>query len=137
LRPGLETLVYVSETQALKAEGDFGVKSLFLSFLRKGFYTDQYKPCEVFLYTKGGYIMKTNIYPIPLGADHVYIVQGKGVIMIDGGVPKKAKAFIKGINKTPIKPTDIKLLILTHGHWDHIGSAKDIKEITGAKIAMG
>lgn len=80
--------------------------------------------------------MKTNIYPIPLGADHVYIVQGKGVIMIDGGVPKKAKAFIKGINKTPIKPTDIKLLILTHGHWDHIGSAKEIKEITGAKIAM-
>lgn len=80
--------------------------------------------------------MTTNIYPIPLGADHGYIVQGKGVIMIDGGVPKKAKAFIKGIERTPIKLPDIKLLILTHGHWDHIGSAKDIKEITGAKIAM-
>jgi len=80
--------------------------------------------------------MTINIYPIPLGADHGYIVQGKGVIMIDGGVPKKAKAFTKGIDKIPIKPTDIKLLILTHGHWDHIGSARDIKEITGAKIAM-
>jgi hydroxyacylglutathione hydrolase len=80
--------------------------------------------------------MSINIYTIPLGFDQAYIVQGEGVIMIDGGAPKKAKAFIKGIDRTPIKPTDIKLIILTHGHWDHIGSARDIKEITGAKIAM-
>jgi hydroxyacylglutathione hydrolase len=80
--------------------------------------------------------MTINIYPIPLGFGQGYIIQEEGVIMIDGGTPKKAKAFLKGINRTPIKPTDIKLLILTHGHWDHIGSAKDIKEITGAKIAI-
>ncbi len=77
-----------------------------------------------------------NIYPIPLGVGNTYIIRGDGVIMIDGGVPQKGKAFIKAIKKILIKPEDIKLLILTHGHWDHIGSAKDIKEITGAKIAM-
>ena len=27
-------------------------------------------------------------------------------------------------------------MVLTHGHWDHIGSAAEIKEITGAKIVM-
>jgi hydroxyacylglutathione hydrolase len=80
--------------------------------------------------------MNISIYPIPLGVDQGYIIQGEGVVMIDGGAPKKAKAFIKGIKKTLIKPEAIKLLILTHGHWDHIGSAKDIKEITGARIAM-
>jgi len=80
--------------------------------------------------------MNISIYPISLGVDQSYIIQGEGIVMIDGGAPKKANAFIKGIKKTSIKPEDIKLLILTHGHWDHIGSAKDIKEITGAKIAM-
>ncbi len=80
--------------------------------------------------------MNMTIYPIPLGVDKAYIIQGEGVVMIDGGAPKKAKAFLKAIKKTLIKPEDIKLLILTHGHWDHIASAKDIKEITGAKIAM-
>jgi len=80
--------------------------------------------------------MNMNIYAIPLGVGRTYIIQGQGVIMIDGGAPKKAKAFIKGINQIGIKPKDIKLLILTNGHWYHIGSARDIKEITGAKVAM-
>ena len=56
--------------------------------------------------------------------------------MIDGGAPKKEEEFIQGIQKISIPPESIKLLILTHGHWDHIGSVKAIREITGAKIAM-
>lgn len=80
--------------------------------------------------------MGINIYPIPLGFDHCYIIQDKGTIMIDGGAPKQAKEFAKAMEKISIKPQDIQLMIMTHGHWDHIASAKEIKEITGAKIAM-
>jgi glyoxylase-like metal-dependent hydrolase (beta-lactamase superfamily II) len=43
---------------------------------------------------------------------------------------------MQGIEKASIKPEEVRLIVLTHGHWDHIGSAKDIKEATGAKIAM-
>jgi glyoxylase-like metal-dependent hydrolase (beta-lactamase superfamily II) len=80
--------------------------------------------------------MAVNIYPVTLGFNQTYIIKGDGVIMIDGGSPKKSKIFIEGLKKISIKPEEIKLLILTHGHWDHIGSAKIIKEISGAKIAM-
>ena len=80
--------------------------------------------------------MSVSIYPITLGFDHCYIVRDKGTIMIDGGAPKKLKEFTKAIEDISIKPEDIKLMIMTHGHWDHIGSAKEIKEFTGAKIAM-
>jgi len=80
--------------------------------------------------------MNTRIYPISLGVTQGYVIREEGVVMIDGGVPGKAKAFIQGMNEALIRPQDIKLLILTHGHWDHTGSAKDIKEITGARIAM-
>ena len=80
--------------------------------------------------------MSTHIYPIPLGFDHCYLIQDKGTIMVNGGAPKKAKEFTKAIEKIGINTHDIKLIILTHGHWDHIGSVKEIKELTGAKIAL-
>ncbi len=80
--------------------------------------------------------MSVNIHSITLGFDHCYAIQDKGVVMIDGGAPRQAKGFMKAIEKALIKPQDIQLIVITHGHWDHIASASDIKEITGAKIAM-
>ena len=80
--------------------------------------------------------MSTHIYTVTLGFDHAYILQDQGTIMIDGGAPKQAKAFSKALENVSIKPEEIQLIVLTHGHWDHIGSVKEIKEITGAKIAM-
>jgi glyoxylase-like metal-dependent hydrolase (beta-lactamase superfamily II) len=80
--------------------------------------------------------MGVTIYPILLGFDHCYLIQSKGTVMVDGRAPKKAKEFTKAIEKIGIKTHDIKLIVITHGHWDHIGSAKEIIELTGAKIAM-
>ena len=80
--------------------------------------------------------MGVSIHTIPLGFDNVYVVKDKGVIMIDSGDPKKGKAFLKGLEKTAITPDEIQLIILTHGHWDHIGSAAEIKKLTSAKVVL-
>jgi glyoxylase-like metal-dependent hydrolase (beta-lactamase superfamily II) len=56
--------------------------------------------------------------------------------MIDGGAPNKAESFLKYAKRFAIDPKEIQLIILTHGHWDHIASVKRIQEITGAKIVM-
>jgi glyoxylase-like metal-dependent hydrolase (beta-lactamase superfamily II) len=80
--------------------------------------------------------MSATIHTIPLGFDNVYVVKDKGTIMIDSGEPKKKKAFLKGLKRAAIEPEEIQLIILTHGHWDHIGSTAEIKEITGAKVVM-
>ena len=80
--------------------------------------------------------MAINIYPIPMGFDTIYAVRGEGVILIDGGDPQRIERLKEGVERASIKPEDIRLIILTHGHWDHIGSAKDIKAWTGAKIML-
>lgn len=77
-----------------------------------------------------------NIHTICLGLDYCYLIQDKGTIMVDGGAPNKAQKFTKALSKIGIHPEAIQLLVITHGHFDHIGSARDIKEITGAKLAM-
>ncbi|MFZ4439449.1 MAG: MBL fold metallo-hydrolase [Syntrophales bacterium] len=77
------------------------------------------------------------IYPVKLGVGYSYLVQGEtGMMLIDGGSPKKVRAFLAALQKLSLHPAEIKLITLTHGHWDHIGSAGVIKNVTGAKIAM-
>ena len=80
--------------------------------------------------------MEVKIVPIPVGFDTIYAVMGEGVILIDGGDPHKVTKLKEGIEKASIKPEEIRLIVLTHGHWDHIGSVKDIKDLTGARVLM-
>ena len=80
--------------------------------------------------------MSLDIHPIKLGVETCYVIRAEGTILIDGGAPKQVRNFKKAIEKLSIKPQEIQLIVITHGHWDHIGSAKEIKEITGAKIAL-
>ena len=80
--------------------------------------------------------MNIDIFPIHMGFDTMYILRGEGVILIDGGDPHYLPKFQKALEKASIPPEDIRLIILTHGHWDHVGSAKDIKTLTGARILL-
>ena len=80
--------------------------------------------------------MSVKIYSVTLGMDHCYILQDRGTIMIDGGFPGTVRAFKESLVNLSIKATEIGLVILTHGHFDHIGSASKIRELTGANLAM-
>ena len=80
--------------------------------------------------------MSATIRAIPLGMNQCYIIQDQGTIMIDGGFPGRARIFEKALAEIAINPSDIQLVILTHGHFDHVGSAKHIRDLTGARIAM-
>ncbi|MBE9512102.1 MAG: MBL fold metallo-hydrolase [Bacteroidetes bacterium] len=80
--------------------------------------------------------MELTIHPIALGVTNCYIIRHEGMILIDSGVPKKVGSFKKALDKLNISADEIQLILITHAHWDHIGSAKEIKELTGAKLAL-
>jgi glyoxylase-like metal-dependent hydrolase (beta-lactamase superfamily II) len=80
--------------------------------------------------------MAIKIYSVRFGINRCYLIQDQGMIMIDGGPPNKLPAFQKFIRRIAIDPTVIRLIVLTHGDFDHVGSASEIRSLTGAKIAI-
>lgn len=80
--------------------------------------------------------MTVDIVPIPLGFDTCYVLRAGGVIAVDAGAPGKAGQFARGLARAGIRPGEVRLIVLTHGHWDHVGSARDLQRLTGGKLAM-
>ncbi|QGU00817.1 hypothetical protein SYNTR_2223 [Candidatus Syntrophocurvum alkaliphilum] len=78
-----------------------------------------------------------DIKKIRLGVTNIYLIKGNnGYVMIDTGEPRKEKKFFKALNRLNIKPQDIKLIIITHCHFDHVGSLAAIKDVINSPILI-
>jgi glyoxylase-like metal-dependent hydrolase (beta-lactamase superfamily II) len=67
---------------------------------------------------------------------NIYVlVNGDELVVVDTGTPGNAKKIVEYIQKIGHQPSDVSTIVLTHYHMDHSGSAKDLKELTGAKVA--
>jgi len=79
--------------------------------------------------------IKTPLGPSPDRFVHVYIVYGDNITLIDTGFSGSDKLIIEDIRSTGRDTSEIGLIILTHSHPDHTGSAKAIRDLTGCKVA--
>ena len=66
---------------------------------------------------------------------YVYMIYGREITLIDSGVASSAGIIPEYLRNTGRNPEEISLMILTHGHPDHIGAAQAIKEISGCSVA--
>lgn len=76
------------------------------------------------------------VIPVQLGIVNAYIVKQDGAVLVDTGIPGSEDAILSAMEKAGLKKQDLRLIVLTHGHGDHAGSAAWLREITGAKIAI-
>jgi hydroxyacylglutathione hydrolase len=60
----------------------------------------------------------------------------EGFILIDTGRTGQRRAVEKALLSTGCRPGDLKLIVLTHGDFDHCGNAAYLRQKFGAKIAM-
>jgi glyoxylase-like metal-dependent hydrolase (beta-lactamase superfamily II) len=80
--------------------------------------------------------MTASIRAIALGFDNVYLVKDERAILVDGGEPGHFSHVAPGLHAAGVTAADIGLIVATHGHWDHIGCLAEIKQATGAPLAM-
>ena len=62
---------------------------------------------------------------------------GAGLIMIDPGYPQSLYLVIDNMYRLGLDPHDLKIIVITHGHYDHLGAARALVEMTGAKTYIG
>ncbi len=75
--------------------------------------------------------------PYKLGSVNCHLVgNGAGHVLIDTGCSNKRAELEKELTSTGCKPGSLKLIILTHGDFDHTGNAAYLRKKFGAKIAM-
>lgn len=80
-------------------------------------------------------------------APHVYYVGNswvggylidtdEGLILIDTTMHHQVYLIFESIRRLGFDPKDIKLILITHAHYDHIGAVRPIAEFTGATVYM-
>lgn len=61
---------------------------------------------------------------------------GDGLILIDTGYGHEAEFLMENIRTLGFRVEDVKIIIHSHGHYDHFGATERIRNLSGAKVYM-
>lgn len=76
--------------------------------------------------------------PFPVGPVNVYLIKDDPVTLIDAGpnLPNSEDYLEAYLDSLGVRFRDIKRLIITHAHPDHIGLASRLQELSGAEVFL-
>ena len=88
-------------------------------------------------YVKPGRIFG-NLYFVGTHPTSVHLIDtGEGLILIDTGCLTNLYLVIQNIWELGFNPMDIKYLVHSHGHFDHVNGTAALVHMTGAKTFLG
>jgi metallo-beta-lactamase class B len=78
-----------------------------------------------------------NIYYVGTEELGSYLVADKeGLVLLDVPYPSNAALVLRNIRKLGFEPKNVRILLGTHAHLDHIGGFAEVKKKTGAKVML-
>jgi glyoxylase-like metal-dependent hydrolase (beta-lactamase superfamily II) len=77
------------------------------------------------------------VQPVRFNNVHGYLVtQDNNALLVDTGYDGMQDRVVHAMEKAGLSEHHLKLIILTHTHFDHAGGACELKKMTGAPIAV-
>jgi metallo-beta-lactamase class B len=78
-----------------------------------------------------------NVHYVGTNELGVYLITSKaGHVLIDGGFAETAPLILDSIRALGFEPRDIKALLTTQAHMDHVGSMAALEKATGARTMV-
>lgn len=67
---------------------------------------------------------------------NVYLINADPLTLIDTGLKtdESASKLFQSLEELNIKPNEIRRILITHGHLDHFGLARELHNLTGAEV---
>lgn len=59
-----------------------------------------------------------------------------GHVLVDGGLPESAALIEQSIRTLGFDPKDIRILLTTQAHFDHVGSLAHFEKVSGARVEV-
>ena len=82
--------------------------------------------------------MADNLYHIGVKGGPCYVLETEeGLVLIDTAFPNSLEVLLENLKSIGKRAEDVKHIIHTHGHIDHVGSTKALVALSGAKTYMG
>ncbi|MCL5101690.1 MAG: MBL fold metallo-hydrolase [Candidatus Parvarchaeota archaeon] len=85
-----------------------------------------------------GQKINQSLHEIYLGSVKVFLLEAMdgSLILVDTGMPNSQQKIVSYINSIGKSVSDVKYILLTHAHIDHMGSAADIKKLSNAMLGI-
>lgn len=78
-----------------------------------------------------------NLYYVGMNWVAAYVLEtSDGLILIDTLYGDYVDHLLDSMKKLGLDPKDIKYILSTHAHFDHLGGAKQIQDLSGARVGM-
>ncbi len=75
--------------------------------------------------------------PLNMGSVNCYLVKGAGgFVLVDSGFSGRRGELLRRLEAAGCRPGDLKLLVITHGDFDHTGNAAAVRAVYGCPVGM-
>ena len=79
-------------------------------------------------------IMGNSFYVGTCGISAILVTGEEGHVLLDSGVPAAAPLVLANIRELGFDPKDVRYILMSHEHFDHVAAHAALAEATGAQI---
>ncbi|OYX15786.1 MAG: subclass B3 metallo-beta-lactamase, partial [Sphingomonadales bacterium 32-67-7] len=70
------------------------------------------------------------------GMNALLVVSPEGLALVDVGTQEAAALVAENIRSLGFELSDVKWIVASHEHWDHVGGIAEMQRLTGAKVGV-